>query len=160
MTDSLLCGLQMYRNLTTTWREELQKTDHAGNAAIAAKVNLLFPSRIGTEFQPGSNAWAISGKHTASGKPILANDPHLDWSHPVHLVSSAFARRPVSMSPAFRCLELPCVIIGHNQRIAWGVTNLGFDVQDLYIEKIDPQTGRYCFTGSWSRRARNRNGFA
>ena len=42
---------------------------------------------------------------------------------------------------------VPCVIIGHNQRIAWGVTNLGFDVQDLYIEKIDPRTGRYLFRG-------------
>ena len=42
---------------------------------------------------------------------------------------------------------VPCVILGHNQRIAWGVTNLGFDVQDLYIEKIDPQTGRYEFHG-------------
>ena len=54
---------------------------------------------------------------------------------------------------------VPCVIIGHNQRIAWGVTNLGFDVQDLYIEKIDPQTGRYRVSRQgWSRRVRKPNG--
>ena len=80
----------MYRNLTTTWREELRKTAMLAARRSRRKVNLLFPARAGTEFQPGSNAWAISGKLTASGKPILANDPHLDWSHPFHLVSGAF----------------------------------------------------------------------
>jgi len=143
--DSLLCGLQMYRNLTTTWREELQKAAMLASGD-RAKVDFLFPSRIGTEFQPGSNAWAISGKHTASGKPILANDPHLEWGIPstwyqVHLQAPGLDVIGVSLP------GLPCVIIGHNQRIAWGVTNLGYDVQDLYIEKIDPRTGRYLFRG-------------
>ena len=143
--DSMLCGLQMYRNLTTTWREELQKAAML-STGDRAKVELLFPSRIGTEFQPGSNAWALSGKHTASGKPILANDPHLEWGIPstwyqVHLQAPGLDVIGVSLP------GLPCVIIGHNQRIAWGVTNLGYDVQDLYIEKIDPRTGRYVFHG-------------
>ncbi len=143
--DSLLCGLQMYRNLTTTWREELQKAAMLASGD-RAKVDFLFPSRIGTEFQPGSNAWALSGQHTASGKPILANDPHLEWGIPstwyqVHLQAPGLDVIGVSLP------GLPCVIIGHNQRIAWGVTNLGYDVQDLYIEKIDPRTGRYLFRG-------------
>ncbi len=143
--DSLLCGLQMYRNLTTTWREELQKSAMLASGDHA-KVDFLFPSRIGTEFQPGSNAWALSGKHTASGKPILANDPHLEWGIPstwyqVHLKAPDLDVTGVSLP------GVPCVIIGHNQRIAWGVTNLGYDVQDLYIEKIDPRTGRYLFHG-------------
>ncbi len=143
--DSLLCGLQMYRNLTTTWREELQKAAMLASGD-RAKVDFLFPSRIGTEFQPGSNSWALSGKHTASGKPILANDPHLEWGIPstwyqVHLQAPGLDVIGVSLP------GLPCVIIGHNQRIAWGVTNLGYDVQDLYIEKIDPRTGRYLFRG-------------
>src|SRR5260370_28653979 len=77
VVDSMLCALQMYRNLTTTWREEMQKQAML-EKGDAAKVNFLYPSRIGTEVQPGSNAWAISGKHTASGKPILAHDPHLE----------------------------------------------------------------------------------
>jgi penicillin G amidase len=145
IVDGLLCGLEMYRSLTTTWREEVRKAAML-QGGDPAKVTLLYPARAGAEFQPGSNAWAISGKFTASGKPILANDPHLDWSIPapwyqVHLKAPGLDVAGVSLP------GLPCVIVGHNQRIAWGVTNLGFDVQDLYIEKIDPQTGRYVFRG-------------
>jgi penicillin G amidase len=145
ITDSILCGLQMYRNLTTTWRDEVRKAAMLSKGD-PAKVNLLFPVRSGAEFQPGSNAWALSGKFTASGKPILASDPHLDWSIPaawyqVHLKAPGLDVIGVSLP------GLPCVIIGHNARIAWGVTNLGFDVQDLYNEKIDPGTGRYVFRG-------------
>ncbi len=145
ITDSVLCGLQMYRELTNTWRDELRKTAmlSGGNRD---KVNLLFPARVGREFQPGSNAWVLAGKLTASGKPILANDPHLDWSLPaawyqVHLKAPGLNVSGVSLP------GLPAVIVGHNARIAWGATNLGFDVQDLYAEKIDPQTGRYLFGG-------------
>lgn len=145
ITDSLLAGLQMYRNLTTTWRDELRKAAML-STGDPAKVNLLFPVRSGVEFQPGSNAWVLSGKFTASGKPILANDPHLDWSIPatwyqVHLKAPGLNVTGVSLP------GLPGVIVGHNSRIAWGVTNLGFDVQDLYVEKIDPQSGRYVFHG-------------
>ena len=143
--DSLLCGLQMYRSLTSTWREELRKMTML-EGGDRAKVTLLYPARAGGEFQPGSNAWVVSGRLTASHKPILANDPHLEWSIPaawyqVHLKAPGLDVMGVSLP------GVPCVIIGHNQRIAWGVTNLGFDVQDLYIEKIDPQTGRYQFRG-------------
>ncbi len=145
ITDSILCALQMYRNLTTTWKEDLQKSAMI-ESGDAAKVNFLFSSRIGTEVQPGSNAWAISGKHTATGKPILANDPHLEFSIPstwyqVHLEAPGLDVTGVSLP------GVPSVIIGHNRRIAWGVTNLGFDVQDLYLEKLDPRTGRYAFHG-------------
>lgn len=143
--DSLRCGVQMYRSLTSTWREELRKMTLL-EGGDRAKVTLLYPSRAGGEFQPGSNAWVVSGKLTASGKPILANDPHLDWSIPatwyqVHLKAPGLDVEGVSLP------GVPGVIIGHNQRIAWGVANLGFDVQDLYIERIDPQTGRYLFHG-------------
>ncbi len=145
VVDCLLAGLQMYRNLTTTWKDEIEKSEMLASGNVA-KVNFLFPSLIGKEFQPGSNAWAISGKHTASGKPILANDPHLEFSIPstwyqVHLQAPGLDVTGVSLP------GVPCIIIGHNQRIAWGVTNLGFDVQDLYVEKIDMQTGRYLFQG-------------
>lgn len=145
IVDSLLAGLQMYRNLTTTFREEVKKqTMLAGGDP--AKVNFLFSSRSGREFQPGSNAWAIAGTHTASGKPLLANDPHLDFTVPstwymVHLQAPGFNVSGVSLP------GVPCVIVGHNDRIAWGVTNLGYDVQDLYREKMDPNTGRYLFRG-------------
>ena len=143
--DSILCGMQMYRTLTTTWRDDLQKAAML-EGGDAAKVNALFPYRGGREIQPGSNAWAITGAHTASGKPILANDPHLDYSIPatwyqVHLKAPGLDAIGVSLP------GLPAVIVGHNRNIAWGVTNLGFDVQDLYVEKIDEKTGKYEFRG-------------
>jgi penicillin G amidase len=145
IVDSVLCGLQMYRNLTSTWREELRKMTML-EGGDRAKVTLLYPARAGGEFQPGSNAWVVSGKLTASGKPILANDPHLDWSipaawHQVHLQAPGLDVIGVSLP------GVPCVIVGHNRRVAWGVTNLGFDVEDLYSERIEPQTGRYLFRG-------------
>ena len=145
ITDSLLIGLHMYRTLTTTWRDELLKEAMLKDGD-RDKVNYLFAVRSGNEIQPGSNAWAISGRHTASGKPILASDPHLEYSFPsvwymVHLQAPGLNASGVSLP------GVPGVIIGHNDRIAWGVTNLHFDVQDLYAEKFDFQSGRYLYRG-------------
>ncbi len=143
--DSLLVILQMNRMLTTTWREEMNKF-HMLQTGDAAKVNFLYPARTGSEVQPGSNAWAVSGSRSVGGKPILANDPHLDWNvpsewHLVHLKAPDLDVTGVTLP------GVPGVIIGHNRRIAWGMTNLGFDVQDLYREQIDMRTGRYLFEG-------------
>lgn len=142
-TDTLLVGLQMNRTLSNLWESELdkQKLLAAGNAA---RVNLLFPVPTEKESGLGSNAWAVSGKWTASGKPILASDPHLEFSLPatwyqVHLKAPGLNVAGVSLP------GVPCVIIGHNERIAWGVTNLHFDAQDLYSEKLDPRSGQYLF---------------
>ena len=148
VVDCILAGLQMYKNLTTTWRDEFQKlTLMSAPGADRARVDRLFPSRSGRELQPGSNAWAVSGSWTATGKPILANDPHLDFSIPavwyqVHLQAPGMNVAGVSLP------GVPCVIIGHNDRIAWGVTNLGYDVQDLYREQFNPQNGQYLFRGA------------
>jgi len=96
-----------------------------------------------------SNNWVVSGKRTASGKPLLANDPHLAASAPsiwylVHL-SAPDVRVAGVTAPG-----LPGVIIGHNDRIAWGMTNVGPDVQDLYIEKFDPaKPQRYLTPQGW-----------
>jgi penicillin amidase len=143
--DSLLVALEMFRRLTSSWREEVNKL-HMLQAGDAAKVNFLFPLRTGGEIQPGSNAWVISGARSADGKPILANDPHLEWSvpgtwHLVHL------RAPGLDVTGAALPGVPAVIIGHNRSIAWGVTNLQFDVQDLYLERIDMRTGQYLFQG-------------
>jgi penicillin G amidase len=112
----------------------------------AAKVNFLYPRGAGSEVQPGSNAWAVSGSRATGGKPILANDPHLDWNvpsewHLVHLKAGDLDVTGVTVP------GIPGVIVGHNRRIAWGVTNLGFDVQDLFRQQIDMKTGRYLFQG-------------
>jgi penicillin amidase len=96
-----------------------------------------------------SNNWVVSGKRTASGKPLLANDPHLAASAPsiwylVHL-SAPGVRVAGVTAPG-----LPGVTIGHNDRIAWGFTNVGPDVQDLYIEKFDPANPlRYLTPQGW-----------
>ena len=109
----------------------------------------------------GSNNWVIAGSRTASGKPILANDPHLGIQMPsiwyeVDLSCSATdaemgknAGVPFHVR-GFSFAGAPAVIIGHNDRIAWGVTNLFPDVQDLYIEKINPENpNQYEVNGKW-----------
>jgi penicillin amidase len=153
--DSLLVILQMNRMLTATWREEMNKFQML-QTGDAAKVNFLYPRRTGGEVQPGSNAWAVSGSRSAGGKPILANDPHLDWNvpsewHLVHLHAPDLEVTGVTLP------GIPGVIIGHNRRIAWGMTNLGFDVQDLYREQIDIRTGRYLFNGRIEQAALDRD---
>ncbi|MEE1759598.1 penicillin acylase family protein [Streptomyces sp. SP18BB07] len=89
----------------------------------------------------GSNSWVVSGDHTITGKPLLANDPHLSASLPsvwyqmgLHCKSvSAKCQYDVS---GYTFSGMPGVIIGHNADIAWGMTNSGVDVTDLYLEKL------------------------
>ncbi|MBC7924818.1 MAG: penicillin acylase family protein, partial [Bryobacteraceae bacterium] len=80
------------------------------------------------------------------GKPLLANDTHLEWGVPStwHMVH---VEAPGLHVTGFALPGVPAVIIGHNDRIAWGVTNLHFDVQDLYAERFNLQTGQYLFRG-------------
>ncbi len=143
--DSVLVALHMYCELTVTWRDKFARTAMLAGGD-AAKIAVLFPARLGSEVQPGSNAWVLAGSRTATGKPLLANDPHLEYSNPgiwfmVHLRAPGLDVAGVTLP------GIPGVILGHNDRIAWGATNLGFDVQELYIEKIDLRTGRYLFRG-------------
>jgi penicillin amidase len=105
----------------------------------------------GDESNPGlgSNNWVVSGAQTQSGKPLLANDPHLDHSVPsvwymIHLKGPGLNVSGVSLP------GLPLVIIGHNERIAWGMTNTGPDVQDLYAESFNPAApNKYLHNGAW-----------
>lgn len=145
IVDSILAGLQMHRSLTNTWRDELTKKGMLMKGD-PRKVDFLFPTRAGNEVHPGSNAWVLGGKHTATGKPVLANDTHLEWSFPSSWYS-VHLKAPGLNVIGFSLPGLPCVIIGHNENIAWGVTNLQFDVQDLYREQFDPASGRYLFAG-------------
>jgi penicillin amidase len=143
--DSLLLCLYMFRNLTTTWKDEALKNDMLLNGD-RTRVEALFPVHGMGDESPGSNAWAIAGKHTATGKPLLSNDPHLEYSLPgiwlmMHLDTPDFEAAGVALPGT------PGIIIGHNRRIAWGMTNLHFDVQDLYLETLDDRTGKYLFRG-------------
>jgi penicillin amidase len=98
---------------------------------------------------PGSNNWVVSGAHTASGKPLLSNDMHLDLHIPnvwyeAHLTAGDFDVAGVTLP------GVPFVISGHNRFIAWGFTNLGPNVEDLYIEKFNDK-GEYLTPQGWVR---------
>jgi len=101
----------------------------------------------------GSNNWVVSGKLTRSGKPLLANDPHLGMSTPAiwyqtHLVLNSPTDKLNVIGVIFP--GAPGIIIGHTDQIAWGVTNTGPDVQDLYIERRNPQNPyQFEFMGRW-----------
>ena len=86
--------------------------------------------------QPGSNNWVVSGKHTASGKPLLANDMHLGLTEP-NIWYMADLKAPGYHTAGVTLPGMPFVIAGHNEHVAWGITALMGDVQDLYIEKLD-----------------------
>ncbi|MBS1698539.1 MAG: penicillin acylase family protein [Actinobacteria bacterium] len=90
----------------------------------------------------GSNSWVVSGSLTATGKPLLANDPHLGAALPSVWYQMQLRCRTVSAAcpfdvGGFSFSGLPSIVIGHNADIAWGFTNLTTDVTDLYIEKVD-----------------------
>jgi penicillin G amidase len=98
----------------------------------------------------GSNNWVISGSRTTTGKPLLANDPHLGIQMPSIWYFNSLHCQPVSAECPFEVtgasfVGMPGVVIGHNARIAWGVTNVGPDVQDLFLEKI--AGNQYEYTG-------------
>ena len=83
----------------------------------------------------GSNNWVVSGAHTASGKPLLANDPHLGLSAPP-VWYFAQLNAPGLDAIGATLPGVPGIVLGRNARIAWGFTNTGPDVQDLYLEKL------------------------
>ncbi|HEX9017887.1 MAG TPA: penicillin acylase family protein [Anaerolineaceae bacterium] len=103
----------------------------------------------------GSNNWVISGKLTTTGKPLLANDPHLGPQIPSIWYEIGLHCAPKSEKCPFEVTGFsfagaPGVVIGHNDRIAWGFTNVGPDVQDVYIEKINPYNpNQYEVNGKW-----------
>lgn len=95
----------------------------------------------------GSNNWVVSGAHTVTGKPLLSNDMHLGHQMPnlwyeAHLHSGSLDVVGVTLP------GMPYVIVGHNQRIAWGFTNVGPTVTDVYIENFNPQ-GAYQTPTGW-----------
>ena len=96
----------------------------------------------------GSNSWVIAGSRTATGRPLLANDPHLNVEMPsiwyeAHLIAADVDVAGVTLPGT------PFVIIGHNKRIAWGLTNTGADVVDFYVEDVDMSKRQYLYRGAW-----------
>jgi len=88
----------------------------------------------------GSNAWVVDGSRTTTGKPLLANDPHLDLGLPGkwYLVRLEFGTESPSRLVGATLPGLPFVVLGHNGRVAWGFANAYIDTQDVFVERIDP----------------------
>lgn len=98
----------------------------------------------------GSNNWVVSGSHTVTGRPLLANDPHLKLSAPALWYFARLQAPGVKVAGA-TLPGLPGVILGQNEHIAWGFTNTAPDVQDLYLERIKPDDpAQYQTPGGWA----------
>lgn len=128
-----------------------KKLGLAGNQLLDA--DRAFKSLLGTSgLESGSNAWAISGTKSMTGKPVLANDPHLMFSAPgrwyeLHAEGPGLAVEGASIA------GVPFVVIGRNRSIAWGVTNAMLDDEDFYAEEVDSvqHPTLYKLNNSWRR---------
>lgn len=123
---------------------------HAYAPTTLREVDQTYRRVFGIEAMgSGSNSWVVTGEKSLSGKPILANDPHLALPAPsrwyaIHLSGAGLEVAGVSIP------GLPIVIIGRNQNIAWGLTNGMIDDADFYVEKIDSiHLDRYLYNGAW-----------
>ncbi|MFJ3390930.1 penicillin acylase family protein [Lysinibacillus sp. NPDC086135] len=175
VVDSLTIGKYMAYDLGGNWNtlafrhwalqnfgEEKAKElfiKYPENASSIIKANKENPVAVAghfkTELLPnefnGSNNWVVSGKKTKNGTPILADDPHLGLSTPsiwyqMHLQS------PEQNVSGVIFAGVPGIILGHNDNIAWGVTNVGPDVQDLYIEIPNPNNlTQFRYDGKWEQ---------
>jgi penicillin G amidase len=105
---------------------------------------------LGVSASSGSNNWAVSGDRTATGRPVLSNDMHLTLTNPgiwmqMHQVIPGLLNVTGVMIPGE-----PFIVAGHNEKIAWGMTNLMSDDIDIYAEKINPDNpNQYFFNGEW-----------
>ena len=96
----------------------------------------------------GSNAWVISGEKTSTGKPLLANDPHLalnlpPWWYEIRLKGASYN------FGGYGLYGFPLPVLGHNENIAWGFTNVMTDDMDFYVETLNEDATKYFFNGKW-----------
>lgn len=111
---------------------------------------LLFSPAASSE-GVGSNNWVVHGSHTETGKPMLANDPHLKISTPALWYFARLETPGLKLAGA-SLPGVPFIILGQNEHIAWGFTNTGPDVQDLYLERVKPDDpGQYQTPEGWAR---------
>jgi penicillin amidase len=180
LSDSVACGLLLAWQLSLNWCAEILRAElverlgekrarellpsYPTDASLVVPSQCRFgdmatyvltlqkkaPGSIGFDAgSSGSNNWVIDGTMSATGMPLLANDPHLPMSTPAifyeaHLVAPGFNVTGASYP------GIPGVVIGHNERIAWGVTTLFADVQDTYLEELNPDNPhQYLYQGKW-----------
>jgi penicillin amidase len=111
-------------------------------APTATSLLRISPS---TEEAVGSNNWVVSGSGTETGKPLLANDPHLGLQAPA-LWYLAHVSTPSGNVVGGTLPGLPYVVLGRNDHLAWSMTTTGGDTQDLFVERVDPADFRYYMT--------------
>ncbi|MFZ0544870.1 MAG: penicillin acylase family protein [Candidatus Promineifilaceae bacterium] len=126
------------------------------NASLAGKETLPpLLADLGFQINAGSNSFVVSGDKTTTGMPILANDPHMSINMPNlwYEVGMHCVEKSADCLQNFRGFSLPGVpgiLIGHNDRIAWGLTNASFDAEDVFIERINPENpNQYEVNGEW-----------
>jgi len=117
--------------------------------ALSAIGSMKELEKLGIFSLSGSNNWAVSGSRSETGKPILANDMHLGFNIPgfwmqVHQVIPGELNVTGVIFPGE-----PFVVAGHNERIAWGMTNLSVDDIDLFVETVDSTGNNYLYNGEW-----------
>ncbi|MBM6402636.1 penicillin acylase family protein [Phycicoccus sp. CSK15P-2] len=133
-------GAQGVADAETVVAETTSPAAVSAYAAVQQAMDAV-PELVGRGDGIGSNSWVLSGTRTSTGRPLLANDPHLATSQPGIWIQNSLHCRTVGPSCAldvsgFSFAGVPGVIIGHNADIAWGFTNLGPDVTDFYLERI------------------------
>lgn len=117
-------------------KNEIDISEKFANAVIPHEFN-------------GSNNWVVSGEKTESGKPLLADDPHLGLATPAIWYQVHLETDDINVSGVIFA-GVPGIILGHNENVAWGVTNTGPDVQDLYIEKRNPENPtEFLYNDNW-----------
>jgi penicillin amidase len=157
---ALYRGLGVYRAQALTGTQQAARAPAPPLDAMALWAQDMVRD-AGTNDGKGSNNWVLSGRRTASGKPLLANDPHLGLSAPAiwyyaRLQSPAGQARDGTVLAAIDVAGatlpgLPFVVLGRTQEVAWGFTNTNPDVQDLYLEQVHPDDpGRYRTPDGWA----------
>ena len=174
-TDSLLWARLMALRLSSNRRDEILRARLAGRLAPERIAEMWPPYPAGgpvtaedlaglytglpvdglAALEPAgtprgaSNAWAVAGTRTQSGKPILANDPHLGFAAPVMWYLARIVAPGLEITGA-TAPGVPFMLLGHNRRIAWGMTGTHGDVEDLFVERLDPEDGgRYMTPGGY-----------
>ncbi len=134
-SDSVLAIKMMSLLLSGNARTEALRLNLADRLG-EARLREIWPTQ--TKTLPGSNAWVVAGQRSASGKPLLANDPHLGFSMPpvwylAHLSSPGMDAWGATIP------GVAGIVSGRNRHVAWGLTTSYADVQDLFIETVDPK---------------------
>ncbi|MGD8286042.1 MAG: penicillin acylase family protein, partial [Desulfobacterales bacterium] len=148
-------GEQKLKEAFPVWPGNAPLHVHQESKKLSASVNSVLNSigaiqKVANLSSPGgSNNWVVSGAKSTSGKPILANDPHLLLSNPSVWWEGHIVCPTINMS-GYGIAGVPGIPMGHNRHVAWGVTNVLVDDVDFFIEKINPDNPhQYLYKGKW-----------